>query len=50
MIGLKFDTDDGIRIELDENRRRTGYAYVEFQTVDDYEKALRTNLIDQDNQ
>lgn len=47
--GLNFDVNNGIQIELDENNRRTGYAFVEFQTVDDYEKALQMDLKDQGN-
>lgn len=33
-----------IQIEVDENNRRTGYAYVEFETVEDYNAALETDF------
>lgn len=33
-----------IQIEVDENNRRTGYAYVEFETIEDYNAALETDF------
>lgn len=33
-----------IQIEVDENNRRTGYAYVEFENIDDYNAAFETDF------
>lgn len=33
-----------IQIEVDENNRRTGYAYVEFETTEDYNAAFATDF------
>lgn len=33
-----------IQIEVDENNRRTGYAYVEFQTIEDYNAAFESDF------
>lgn len=33
-----------IQIEVDENNRRTGYAYVEFESIEDYNAALETDF------
>lgn len=33
-----------IQIEIDENNRRTGYAFVEFQTAEEYAAAFKTDF------
>lgn len=33
-----------IQIETDETNRRTGYAFVEFQNVEDYQAAFKTDF------
>ncbi|XP_055294776.1 G-rich sequence factor 1-like [Sitodiplosis mosellana] len=33
-----------IQIEIDENNRRTGYAFVEFECVEDYDAAFKTDF------
>lgn len=33
-----------IQIEVDENNRRTGYAFVEFNTTDEYDAAFKTDF------
>lgn len=34
---------DHIQIEVDDNKRRTGYAFVKFDSNEDYEMAFRSN-------
>lgn len=48
--GLKFDANNGIQIESDDNGRRTGYAYVEFETIDAYQQAMNRDIKTKDNQ
>lgn len=42
--GLKIDENDGIQIELDRLNRRTGIAFVEFESSEDLRAALNANV------
>lgn len=35
---------NNIQIEVDENKRRTGYAFVEFETIEDYDAAFKIDV------
>lgn len=42
--GMKINYDTGIQIEQDENLRKTGYAYVQFDKPTEYEAAFNLDF------
>lgn len=44
ILGMKINYETGIQIEQDENKRRTGYAFVQFEKASEYEAALKMDL------
>lgn len=44
MTGLRLCNDKGVHIHLDKTGRASGEAFVQFETTDDCEQALKLNM------